>query len=949
MEFLFALFAVAFPGDLNPDETIQMEEGIEYAGMRAPARAAAGDRVRLELYFTVEDRLPDEVSNFLHIESPAGSDCRVVHDRKPNDYRDEALVHEVEVAMPDDPACVGTTLRVYTGFYNTETGGRYRIEGVTVGDNRIPAASIELVASSAETSGELRDFSPTDVRWRQFVQRSKPWWGWIGGLLAAIGVAAALRWWLQGAESRTDDDGDGERTAPDRRGWTASVERNSWWVRAATALLAVPTILSILAALNFVKDDAYISFRYAHNLVTGRGLVFNPGEYVEGFTNFLWIFVLAPFEALGLDLFQVTEVLGTGLILGLLYLMTRVNDHLMEGPRRDLARLWAPLWVATSSSVGLWTTSGMEQPLAMLLPIVGVYLLWTAWDGTEAVGTAAASGAVIGLGCLTRPEIHLVGIIAGLPLAWRIVRERSFDRITGYWVAGLLGVTVPAHAFRLWYFGSLLPNTFYVKTGGSTVVLLEGLQQLQELFRFNSVGYAALLVPLAFVDRRHLREKLVMVGVAVGFMAYIVWVGDDEMTWYRLYLPALPFLALLSGLGLRNVCAAVAEGLEWEGWRRFGVYLVGWAVVLAAAGTNFAFTYEKKGGFNGRGPLSGSYHPDIGKFLTRHARPGSLVAFQDMGSTPYHAPDVRFLDFIGLVDETVARARHRHGLHAFVSTGTPEEKSKYNAEMREYFYERSPEWAILTSYIPGGRAGEVSSEFAKRPVPATLEPWIGQNKYQFGIYNETFKRRYRHVRTWPRSSTYYLSLFVRRDMWEKLPGEVVIGGGGEREVGPEEFGGVQATFGEDLEMLGSELERRTTERHHFFITTWWEVPGSMREDLTFFVHLEGEGIREPYDHFPGDWMYPADRWREGDVIEDRTLFQIPPGMRAGTYEVYLGVYYREKGERLPVRVGPGDGSNRVKLGTVEVEPFRPFLDHMIRPIDVDRQRKYPDRIPNHEG
>jgi len=35
-------------------------------------------------------------------------------------------------------------------------------------------------------------------------------------------------------------------------------------------------------------DDAYISFRYVRNFVEGRGLVFNPGERVEGYTNFLW-------------------------------------------------------------------------------------------------------------------------------------------------------------------------------------------------------------------------------------------------------------------------------------------------------------------------------------------------------------------------------------------------------------------------------------------------------------------------------------------------------------------------------------------------------------------------------------------------------------------------------------------------------------------------------------
>ena len=43
----------------------------------------------------------------------------------------------------------------------------------------------------------------------------------------------------------------------------------------------------------FLQDDAFISFRYARNLATGHGLVWNPGERVEGYTNFLWTLLMA--------------------------------------------------------------------------------------------------------------------------------------------------------------------------------------------------------------------------------------------------------------------------------------------------------------------------------------------------------------------------------------------------------------------------------------------------------------------------------------------------------------------------------------------------------------------------------------------------------------------------------------------------------------------------------
>ena len=50
-----------------------------------------------------------------------------------------------------------------------------------------------------------------------------------------------------------------------------------------------------------LQDDAYISFRYARNAALGHGLVYNPGEPVEGYTNFLWTALFIPVELLGLD------------------------------------------------------------------------------------------------------------------------------------------------------------------------------------------------------------------------------------------------------------------------------------------------------------------------------------------------------------------------------------------------------------------------------------------------------------------------------------------------------------------------------------------------------------------------------------------------------------------------------------------------------------------------
>jgi hypothetical protein len=311
-----------------------------------------------------------------------------------------------------------------------------------------------------------------------------------------------------------------------------------------------------------------------------------------------------------------------------------------------------------------------------------------------------------------------------------------------------------------------------------------------------------------------------------------------------------------------------------------------------------------------------------------------------MGSTPYHAPDINFLDFIGLVDKTVAHARRDYGLHAFLGGNPPDVQAKYDARMRGYFFERNPEWVILTIYPPSGTEESLRRQFDQDPTGASLGDAYRDNPYQFALWDDPlFQQRYVAVRTWPRSNAYYLALWRRRDLWERTPGEVVL------DALPADLGGAKAKLEGGLELLGSEVTAHTLERHEAFVTTWWRLPGPLPRDLYFFVHVAKTGTQIPGDHVPGDWMYPADRWRAGEILEDRTLFQLPPfTMQPGTYSVYVGAYWRSRGQRLKVVGGAMGAQDRIFLGTIDVRPLHPLVNQLIVPTRVDIMRKYSDRI-----
>jgi hypothetical protein len=119
--------------------------------------------------------------------------------------------------------------------------------------------------------------------------------------------------------------------------------------------------------LGWVADDAFISFRYARNWVDGLGLVFNAGERVEGYTNFLWIVLLSPFQALGLSLPPVAVALNLACFALTVLVTAAFADELrsrVAGGDRSAAQLpIAAGLLALNYTFASFGTSGLETML----------------------------------------------------------------------------------------------------------------------------------------------------------------------------------------------------------------------------------------------------------------------------------------------------------------------------------------------------------------------------------------------------------------------------------------------------------------------------------------------------------------------------------------------------------------------------------------------------------
>jgi arabinofuranosyltransferase len=328
-------------------------------------------------------------------------------------------------------------------------------------------------------------------------------------------------------------------------------------MRRGIVLLFGVTLALLLAhtwLYHFLTDDAFISFRYSVNLAQGHGLVFNPGgERVEGYSNFLWVLILAGLDLIGIKPEQAAIPLSMLLTAALWALVAWFS---WRQRRSESAWISAVplLLLAATRSIAVWSTSGLETRLFEVLVLAGALRLIV-----EAEALARGEKPLLlapwafALATLTRPDGLLVSVMA-FAVAGLWLRARSRTALPR-WLAGLLPFAVLVGAHFVWrhaYYGDWLPNTYYAKVDGRSW-WSSGFAYLSAF----GLEYGALLwLPVAAVGawwnarRERSIVPLVFAAVIVPHAIYIASIGGDHFEYRPLDL-YFPFLYLLVADGLR--------------------------------------------------------------------------------------------------------------------------------------------------------------------------------------------------------------------------------------------------------------------------------------------------------------------------------------------------------------------------------------------------------------
>ncbi len=303
---------------------------------------------------------------------------------------------------------------------------------------------------------------------------------------------------------------------------------------------------------HFPFDDTFISFRYAEHVASGHGLVWNiGGPHTEGFTNLLFVLLLAVARWITSDLLAASQIIGLASTVGAGLIIYSIATEARDKQAGLLALVF--FWITPLTWIN--AMSGMETSLFVMLCALAILLALR--------NQYVAASAMAFLATLTRPEGALLGVIifiAGVRFeslprgsirrtlkGTPTIGSATKSTATKAALAFVIGLAVYA-LWKWWYFGELLPNSFYVKVLSSSRAMFPGLQYVR-LF----VMSALVLIALSFGVRGWRTPAIMIAGLwAISLLAFYIFVLPLEGLYDRFLWPAFSMLCITAAVGARD-------------------------------------------------------------------------------------------------------------------------------------------------------------------------------------------------------------------------------------------------------------------------------------------------------------------------------------------------------------------------------------------------------------
>jgi hypothetical protein len=399
------------------------------------------------------------------------------------------------------------------------------------------------------------------------------------------------------------------------------------WAQAAALLVLV---LQCVAFSGVRKDDAFITYRYAQNLVLGRGMVFNPGDHIMGSTSpgHVLLSALAYLVVGKTALPAVMSCLGCA---GWIMQALAIGMLLQRVAPRSIA------WLV-SAAVALGG-AGSAAFVSLETNWVAALLLWAIELAIARRWTRCA--AVLACAVIVRPDMMLAVFLLGAMCAW--------EARAAVLRAGLLfcAMIAPWFAFAWSYFGRITPQSAAVKyqrTGWLEYAVFEFKHPAATASPLdgNFAGVAAVWLLVAFgslsLVRRDRRYAVLPIYLALHMGAYFHL--RPYMHAWHLY-PATLLVLVLALFGLASLFARVRSA---HTQRLVVASLALVALFYGQRSVRFALDQANNPWYGARDRA----YQDIAEYLRAHARPNDVVASVEVGTVAYYT-DLTMYDWGGLV------------------------------------------------------------------------------------------------------------------------------------------------------------------------------------------------------------------------------------------------------------------------------------------------------------
>lgn len=386
----------------------------------------------------------------------------------------------------------------------------------------------------------------------------------------------------------------------------------------------------------WLDDDQMVSMRYARHLADGHGLVWNVGERVEGYSDFLWVLVMALVHVLGASDAQASVfvvAIGLAFLIAVLWQMRGVLRCLRCESQLALASALAAS--VCCIDIMSWVHGGFSIPLSTFLHLFVVRRI------LAANRIDLLTGVTMAILPLVRDDMMVLWVSESLLL---LVLRPKQERI--WTVLALTLVPAALHeVFRIVYYGEWLPNTYYLKVAGRDDRIAIGLHCLWSFGR----RYALLLMMAICVSVRAFRQnrasRYALLVLLVPSCIYVAISGDNFRP-LRHLAPSIPI-----------AIAFAAAGTEWI-VQSGGIPRALWATLAWVSAIPYQDTFQRSIRANDNG------RPDVqivaALWLRENASANASVAVVPAGIVPYFSRRTA-LDVLGKNDKYIARLRQNKG------------------------------------------------------------------------------------------------------------------------------------------------------------------------------------------------------------------------------------------------------------------------------------------------